>query len=141
MGRPRKNECQRVQSNLIQGEVFVRRPVSVFDIATTYEEKKYYELQRKTVANGIQEQLVPVSYPITPESVKSYAASTDYKRDFTGNQRSGGVNIGENAEKVQKIISGDTAEAKALYDRLQALATQQNTKAVQGTQNEQGEQK
>lgn len=111
-----KGKCRRLHSTLIQSDVVLRDYSTAFDLASTYEQKKYPELHRKVVANGIQDVIEMEDYPHTPERVKSYAASCDYRLDPAG--------AVANAPKRHNL--GDVTFAQALegYSReqLQALS-------------------
>lgn len=45
------------------------------------EQKKYDSLERVQLSNGFVEQIVQKDYPITSESVSSYADGADYRKD------------------------------------------------------------
>lgn len=111
-----KGKCRRLHSTLIQSDVVLRDYSTAFDLASTYEQKKYPELHRKVVENGIQDVIEMEDYPHTPERVKSYAASCDYRLDPVG--------AIANAPKRRNL--GDVTAAQALegYSReqLQALS-------------------
>lgn len=69
------NKCTRVRCNLLEAEVYVRFPVR---ICGKEKVRQYVELQEVPCENGIQEQYVLVDYPVTAESVNSFAESADY---------------------------------------------------------------
>lgn len=50
-------------------------------VATVETPKKIYVLERQQVGNGFQDVLVEKDYPITSESVTSYADGADYRND------------------------------------------------------------
>lgn len=113
----KKEKCARVNFSLIQAECYVRYPsrVSADGVAV----KKYGELQQKTVDDGIKEVYVEVDYPITPESVNSYADSADYRRNpqvIKDAVNSGRVNLGDLTE-VQRVLQEDTANIVDILNR------------------------
>lgn len=114
-----KKECRSVATNLLPKNCFLRDTVTAKDLHTEYKEKTYYELQRKTVSNGIVEELTEVPYSITPQTVKSYANSADYHVDPVGAVMRGGQkkNLGDVSE-MQKVMIMDSQEAAALYQSL-----------------------
>lgn len=82
--------------------------------------KTYAELQSRTVPYGVEEKLVEVEYPHTPERIKSYSDVADYKKDplsavanATPRQNLGDV------RDFQKIQNMDTTELRALLDKTQ----------------------
>lgn len=103
---------RRVKCNLLEAEVYVRYPVCLIDGKPV---RKYCELQQQPCSNGVIEQYVEVDYPITPESVNSYADTADYKKNpdviTTAVPRQ---NLGDVSE-IQKVLSNDMS---ALRDML-----------------------
>ena len=79
-----KKESREVPTNLLPVNCFLRDTVTAKDLHTEYLQRTYMELQRKTVQNGIVEELKEVPYEITPASVKSFANSSDYHADPAG---------------------------------------------------------
>lgn len=116
-----KTKCRRIKSNLLLQDLFLRDIVVPKDIHTEYGAPQYYELQQKPLENGIgiQETLVAVDYPISPESVKSQAAGCDYKIDPNAAiARSGSrKNLGD-ITSMQELLQMDTADAMRLYKDL-----------------------
>ena len=112
-------ECREVPTNLLPVNCFLRDTVTAKDLHTEYQQRTYMELQRKTVQNGIVEELKEVPYEITPASVKSFANSSDYHVDPAGAILRGnrGKNLGD-VSAVQKVASMDSMEAAAMYAEL-----------------------
>lgn len=106
------------------------------DIQRDYATEKYYELREETTENGIEHKLVEVDYPITAESVKSYVDSTNYKLDPFGNLAAPRKNLGDVTES-QKVMRMDTAEARAMYERLKGVF--ENAQKQQATPAKEGE--
>lgn len=122
MGRPKK-----IQSNVIAiSDGIVVRPA--VDLRTKYLPKKYIELRQKVVSNGIVEEIVEVDYPVTPESVKSFSESTDFKRDLNGNLKTGRANLGDCTD-LQSILNMDSENARRAYSRLQDTINAVNNSA------------
>lgn len=122
MGRPKK-----VQSNVVNfSDGIAVRPA--VDLRTKYVPKKYIELRQKVVPNGIVEEEVVVDYPVTPESVKSFSDSTDFKRDLNGNLKSGRTNLGDCTD-LQSILNMDSENARRAYSRLQDTLNAANKSA------------
>lgn len=111
--------CRRIHSNILLQDCFLRDCVTAKDLNTHYEDKTYFELQRKTVDNGIREELVEVPYSITPQSVKSQAPFADYHSDVAGAIARGEKkqNLGD-VSAIQKVMSMDSVEAQAYYQAL-----------------------
>lgn len=110
-GTQKEKVCKREFSNIMQGEVYVRFPERVVG---TQRVKQYNVLREVPYANGIREELVAVDYPITPESVNSYADSADYHtnpeviRQATPRQ-----NLGDITE-VQQMLRNDMSQMQAM---------------------------
>ena len=96
-------------------------PVYLRDVLPAYDtdcpvSKKYFELHTETVSNGIKQELVEVDYPITQESVNSYADSSDYRNNpvqavLNGQKK---VNLGD-ITSVQDFINNNPSEALSIY--------------------------
>ncbi|WGL31050.1 hypothetical protein [Dipodfec virus UOA04_Rod_682] len=101
-------KLKRVQSNLLQQNVFIRDSVPAFDArryAGKYDVPLYYdELEEVSENNGIKHRIVKREYPITPEYVDSQAESCDYKLDPAG--------AIANAPKRQNL--GDITDAQSI---------------------------
>lgn len=82
--------------------------------------KTYSELQTSTVPTGIEEKLVDVEYPHTPERIASYSDVADYKKDPLAAVASASPrqNLGD-VREFQRIQSMDTCELRALLDKTQ----------------------
>lgn len=116
-------KCRKVKSNLLLQDCFLRDVRTAHDLNTDAHKKKiYHELQRKTVDNGVVEELVEVDYPITPESVKSYSVSCDYRNDPAGAilRGSKGKNLGD-VRDTQRVLNLDSPAAQSLYQHLKEV--------------------
>lgn len=108
---------KQVKVNTVRQNCYVRdiRPVED-DTVNQSLCKKYSVLEKKQLPNGYIEEVVEKDYPITPESVKSYADSADYRNDpmqaiANAPKR---VNLGDVTE-VQKFIESDPQEAVRVF--------------------------
>lgn len=122
----KNNPLRKIRCNLLQAEVYVRYPVCLIDGAPV---RRYCELQEQPCTNGIIEHCVQVDYPITPESVNSFADSSDYKKNpEVINQAVPRQNLGDISE-IQKVLSNDLS---AMRDML--VQSQEVLKKVQEVQ-------
>lgn len=112
----------KVKCNLLQAEVYARNAELCTACAHNYKNKMYKELRNVQTADGMKQVLVDVPYPVTPESVKSYAASADYRNDVGAAMASPapGANLGDLTD-VQKVLSADMESARELYANLKAV--------------------
>lgn len=108
-----------IETNLIQQNCFIKIANKSSDEMKPFCHTQYFELQRKTVSNGIVEDLVAVDYPINPESVKSYADSSDYRNDPNGALAKSvkKTNLGD-VTQAQEAIKLDTQQAKDIYNKV-----------------------
>lgn len=109
---------RKVQSNLLQQDIYLRDCLPAYEKSCPVS-KKYFELQRKTVANGIVEELVECDYPITQESVNSYLDTSDYRNNpaqaiLNATPRK---NLGDITE-IQDFIANNPAEALSIYKQV-----------------------
>ena len=105
-------------------------PIQVQDVRT----RKYFELEERTDDKGFKGQvLVEKDYPITPEYVSSFAASSDYRADPVGAINRAPVcrNLGD-ITAVQEALGLDYETARHVYaEYLRVLAAQ--TEKEEGT--------
>lgn len=109
------------------------------DLNTKNESGKYYELRRELVQDGIKEELVFVDYPITPEYVKSFGDSADYKKDIAGAIAESAQNVRANLGDVsalQAVLSNDSESARKLRNDIKQaiLNIEKAQKAQQQTE-------
>ena len=84
------------------------------------ENSKYYDLVEVEREDGSRiEKLIEQDYPITPEYVKSFEQSADYRLDVDGAIANGHgrKNLGD-VSRVQSLYNMDTAEIEALGKKL-----------------------
>ncbi len=120
MKKEKVNKCERKYLPLLQAEVYVRFPVRVG--ADGKKETKYTELQRTPAKNGIIENYVEVDYPVTADSLNSYADSVDYRKNPDVVTRAvPRQNLGDVTE-MQKIAGMDSGALQALADKMKAAS-------------------
>lgn len=120
----KKETCSRVKCNLLQAEVFVRFPVRICDDGTKI--RKYVELQETTTQNGVIEDYVEMDYPVTAESVNSFADSADYRKNpEVIKQAVPRQNLGDIAE-VQQLLRSDMSALREIAARSQEVLTKIN---------------
>lgn len=112
----KKQKCRRVKSSLIQAEVYVRYPKCTIN---KQERKRYVELKDVETSNGLFQKYVTVDYPITPESVNSYADSADYRTNpDVINQAVARKNLGDITE-VQHLLNSDATQLRRIVQEAQ----------------------
>lgn len=107
-----------IQLNLIHGQYTSRRPKIPKQVFEDFKDK-YLELRQIQTANGVVEEYIEVDYPITPDYVKSFANSTDYRNDIERalNEPARGVNMGDMTD-LQDIVNMDMTAVKDLQAKL-----------------------
>ena len=127
----------------------VRQNCYVLDVNPTYSVtplspiKKYLSLERKTLDNGYIEELVEKDYPITPDSVASYADGADYRNDVMQAIENAPkrVNLGDISE-AQEFINSDPLSAarqyKAILDKVDKYFKSQEQAAAAAAKSNQG---
>lgn len=129
------SEKRCVRSHILVGDrVFLLPIVPPYDKRTEYHPKKYQvaapvrdEQGRKVV------KVVERDYPITPETVKSYAESADYHTDPASAAAAAAANprksLGD-IRDIQKVASMDSAQFLDLARRMNAAAEEIQKKAA-----------
>lgn len=132
MKKEKISKVSKIRCNLMQADVYMRNPDICGDCQSNVKNvgKKYFELVTKQMPNGMVQELVEVDYPITPASVKSYAASADYRNDINAalNSSPRGKNLGD-LTKVQHVLSSDMETARNLYSNLKNIFEKAQTHA------------
>lgn len=127
----KKEKCTRVRCNLLQAEVYVRFPVRVCGDGSTC--RKYVELQEVPTQNGVTEHYVEMDYPITAESVNSYADSADYRKNpEVIRQAVPRQNLGDISE-VQKLLREDMSALRDIASRSQEIMEKLQNVSVEPT--------
>lgn len=114
---------KRVQSNLLEQNVYVRDARDFPDLRDDYLIDSYVSLDSKVEDMGVVENFVVNPYPITPESVNSYADSADYRSDIVSamNAPARGRNIGD-VSIYQQVMEMSPSERKEFIESLQNVA-------------------
>lgn len=115
----------RVQSNLLQQNCFVRDVVRTTDLSVSSSPESFLSIDEVVTSKGVELKETDNPYPITPQYVKSFADSVDYHKDLLGAISSGErrSNLGDITD-IQKIVSMDSEQARALYNQLSAVFAQ-----------------
>lgn len=123
MSKTLQNRCV---SNLIQQNVYLRDVRRVSDDTSHVEPPVVYpELVSELTSDGFKQVMVSRDYPITRESVKSYADSVDYKQNLGDVPRVSAENLGDITE-IQRIVSTmDSSSVNSLYKFLRERFSKQ----------------
>lgn len=130
-----------VESHVSARKAYVIPVVPPYDKRTEYHQKNYQVCARvrDDQTGKRSEQIVEREYPITPESVKSYAEAADYRRDpvtaaMTAKPR---TNLGD-IRQMQDISKMDTVQLNALQLRYRAaMAEVEKVRAAKAQQQQQ----
>lgn len=113
-----KGTVKKIRCNLLEAEVYIRYPVCIIDGKPV---RRYCELQETPCKNGVIENYVQVDYPVTPESVNSYADSADYKKNpEVVTKAVPRQNLGDVTE-LQKVLSQDMSAMRDMLQRSQEV--------------------
>ena len=120
----RLEERKKIPMNLVQGEFWSRRhaiPDGV--LSQPNVPKTYYELRQFETTDGIVEKLVEVDYPITPDYVKSFQATADYRNDLETamNSPARGQNVGD-CTNIQEVLGMDLTAVREMQAKLSKVA-------------------
>lgn len=99
-----------------------------------YRKKQYNVIVRTTSPEGVKEEMQYIDYPITPEYVKSFADSCNYKNDPLANLNlpSSRPPLGD-ITGLQNILQKDNSQILADVERLRALIGSQQRQQEQKT--------
>lgn len=113
-----RDKTRRLDCNLIKQNVYVRDFVAPYD-SFVEPVSQYPELKREDTQFGFEEKVVVSDYPITPESVNSYAETADYRNNLQEalNSPSRGKGLGD-IRDLQELQNLDTS---VIRERLAAL--------------------
>lgn len=130
-------KCRKLVTNLIKQDCYVLDYVPPFDEKNDYLQKSFCSLDTVVDENGTREVLTKQAYPITPDSVNSFAASCDYKIDplsaISQPQKGSYVDVGE-IQRLSRMDSVDLQNAvEALRTRLKTAQEVLQAKSVKGT--------
>lgn len=125
------SSVRRVQSNLLQQNVYVRDCCLVHDVADPLTTSSYPELKRKEFDNGFSEVVEDIEYPITQDYVNSFADSCDYKLDPVSAISKGrsGSGLGD-IRDMQAAFAGDSSSIAAYVAKLRSSASASKSATV-----------
>lgn len=114
---------KKVHCNIISQDCYIRDVTPKLVHKTEYKPRKFSSLVEVPDTLGIRYELKEFDYPVTPESVKSYVDSTDYKRDPSAavGLPARGVNLGD-MTTLQRVTNCDLSAVRSVLERLQAAA-------------------
>lgn len=110
-----KTDCQKIKSNLVQQDCYLRHFVPLTQLKKRAPIKTYVDVvEVDELVDGVpthREIYKEVPYPHTPETLNSYRSSCDYKTDPANAVRPARENLGDVTE-AQKIL-GALSSAKS----------------------------
>lgn len=114
---------KKVHSNIIAQDCFIRDVTPKVVKKSEYAARRFPSLVEVPDSVGVHYDLCDFDYPITPESVKSYVDSTDYKRDPAAAIAAGsrGVNLGDITE-LQRVTNSDVSAVRLTLEKIQKAA-------------------
>ena len=114
---------KKVHSNIIEQDCYLRDVTPKVVKKSEYVARRFPSLVEVPDSVGVHYDLCDFDYPITPESVKSYVDSTDYKRDPAAAIAAGsrGVNLGDITE-LQRVTNSDVSAVRLTLERIQKAA-------------------
>lgn len=103
----------RVKSNLLLQDVFLRDTLPARDLKRGNKCSSYVSVVESVDNFGVHMKDVVEDYPITPETVKSYADSCNYRSDLHASisAKPRGVNLGD-VTAIQGLSGMDTFEVR-----------------------------
>lgn len=132
-------KLSRVPMNLLSATIYARNVEPLSGARKqVIQGKKYYELRNIATEDGVIQKMVEVDYPITPDYVKSFEQSANYKNDLetARNMQPSGTNLGD-ITALQELVKMEKSAVDELVNRLsnaeKILASQ---KQVQGQESE-----
>lgn len=119
-----EKKCVRLHTNMLAQNVYVRDCVRAVDLGLP-PCIQYPELERKDTDFGFEERVVIRDYPITPESVSSFAETADYKNNLVEalNAPSRGKGLGD-IRDIQDLQNMDSFEIQKRITELQKVLAQ-----------------
>ena len=114
---------KKVHSNIIAQDCYLREVTPKVVKKSEYAPRRFPSLVEVPDSVGVHYDLRDFDYPITPESVKSYVDSTDYKRDPAAAIAAGsrGVNLGDITE-LQRVTNSDVSAVRLTLEKIQKAA-------------------
>lgn len=125
-------DCKKVRASWLQQDVYVREIVPTPPDDNDYIIDAYVAQDIVTDPSGcVRDDYHVESYPITPESVASYAAGSDYRLDPTSAvaRSSPGKNLGD-VRGIQDLLTMDKADFDAAMQRFRDMISTAETARV-----------
>lgn len=128
---------QKVKMNLIQQDVFVRAVTEGVDLKKDFLIDSYVSCDEVVKENGTEYVSTLQEYPITPDSVNSYADGTNYRNDLSafGNRPAPGRNLGD-VSAIQEILAQSPEKISELFGRFSNLKASQKKTETDSSANE-----
>lgn len=115
------SNSKKVYSNVLQQNCFVRQIAPLFDKKSKFIDSDFWQLDREVTPDGYREKLVKYPHKVTPDSVNSYADSTNYRIDTENFVLGSGRNYqSADVRAIQDIASMDSEQARVYLDELQS---------------------
>lgn len=116
---------KKISSKVLSQDCYIREITPKVIKKSEYKSRRYASLVEVPDVVGVHYNLEEFDYPITPESVKSYADSTDYKRDPAAAVAAGvrGVNLGDITE-LQRVTNSDVSSVRSAIERIKKAAVE-----------------
>lgn len=112
---------ERVKMNLIEQNVFVRVETPKLDLKDDCLIESYVSQDEVVENNSVVVKRTVQDYPITPDSVNSYADGTNYRLDVNSavSRSAPGKNIGDVAA-LQDFLSKSPEEISSIFSELKS---------------------
>lgn len=115
-----KGSCKKLCSNLLRQNVYVRDVVAPYDEKCDYHIDRFSSVDYQDVPGACREVVTGHDYPITPDSVNSYADSCNYKVDpMNVPLTPRGENLGD-LTFMQKLMDMDSSERDSFLEGLKS---------------------
>lgn len=116
-----KMNNSRVQSNLLQQNCFVRDVTNKSGLTDSSAPDSFLSIDEVVTSKGIELKESVSPYPITPQYVDSFIASSDYRRDPFGAIANGSnrKNLGD-VSSMQRVAAMDSSSLSSLCSDLKS---------------------
>lgn len=116
------SNCKKLRMNLLQQDVYVRDVVQPFDEKKDHLIGTYISQDEVVRKNGVFVERTVQPYPITPDSVQSFADGTNYRLDVSRavSSPAPGTNLGDVAA-MQELLRLSPDELRARMDVLREI--------------------
>lgn len=120
-------KTNKIPSNLLQHNCYLRDVVPVFDKKTEYGDQIYLNVEEVTSIDSLslKHDVTVQPYEITPQYVNSFVESADYRRDpfqavLSAPKRKGLGDIRD----LQKVNAMDDTQASTLFNQVKSRLSQ-----------------